>query len=206
LADIHSSRSNPKLFHQPGGHIDAPHASSLFGASDALLATRAADGDPAAFAAIVRRHAPVLRAFAIRLAGSHSDADDILQESLIAAWQQLPSLQQPDRLRPWLMTIVSRKATDRIRRSRPVSELDEARAQDEADGPESRAIASSRLEALSAVLDALPDGQRECWILKESAGMSYDEIADQLGVSVTVVRGRLARARATVVKEMEVWR
>jgi RNA polymerase sigma-70 factor (ECF subfamily) len=147
----------------------------------------------------------VLRAFAIRLSGSHADADDILQESLIAAWEQLPSLQQPDRLRPWLMTIVSRKATDRIRRNRPMGELDTERA-DDAAGPESRAIASSRLEALSAVLDALPDGQRECWILKESVGMSYDEIADQLGLTVTVVRGKLARARATVVREMEVWR
>jgi RNA polymerase sigma-70 factor (ECF subfamily) len=153
----------------------------------------------------VRRHAPVLRAFAIRLSGSHADADDILQDSLISAWEQLPSLEQPDRLRSWLMTIVSRKATDRLRRIRPLSELDVDRA-DAAPGPESRAIASSRLEALGAVLDALPDGQRECWILKESAGMSYDEIADELGLSVTVVRGKLARARATIVNEMEVWR
>jgi RNA polymerase sigma-70 factor (ECF subfamily) len=153
----------------------------------------------------VRRHAPVLRAFAIRLSGSHADADDILQESLIAAWQQLPSLQQPDRLRSWLMTIASRKATDRARRTRPVAELDEDR-RDESSGPEERVIASSRIEALSAVLDALPDGQRECWILKESAGMSYDEIADQLGLSVSTVRGKLARARTTVVREMEVWR
>jgi RNA polymerase sigma-70 factor (ECF subfamily) len=191
----------PNFFLVAGGTIDA-----LTGASDAILSARAADGDSAAFAAIVRRHAPVMRAFAIRLSGSHADADDILQDSLIAAWEQLPTLEQADRLRPWLMTIVSRKATDRMRKNRPVDELDVDRAEDEGAGPESKIIASSRLDALRAVLDALPDGQRECWILKESAGMSYDEIARQLGLSATIVRGKLARARATVLKEMEVWR
>jgi RNA polymerase sigma-70 factor (ECF subfamily) len=62
------------------------------------------------------------------------------------------------------------------------------------------------MEALSAVLAALPEGQRQCWVLKEMGGYSYEEIAERLDMTTVTVRGKLARARATVVKEMEVWR
>lgn len=178
----------------------------LAAASDALLASRAADGDANAFGALVRRHGPFLRAFATRLTGSSADADDVVQEGLIAAWDQLDTLGEPAKVRSWLATIVSRKATDRIRSRKPSSELDDERAEDSERGPEQRAIATSQLDALSNVLSALPDAQRECWVLKEVAGYSYEEIAERLGVTPVVVRGRLARARATVIAEMEVWR
>jgi RNA polymerase sigma-70 factor (ECF subfamily) len=178
---------------------------ALDSASDALLADRAADGDTAAFAILVRRHGTYLRAFAIRLTGSAADADDVVQEALIAAWGALPRLHDRSRVRAWLVSILSRKATDRIRARRPSSELDDDRPEPSA-GPEERAIASSRLDALSDVLAKLPPGQRECWVLKEVGGYSYDEIAAELGLTTAIVRGRLARARATVIAGMEAWR
>jgi RNA polymerase sigma-70 factor (ECF subfamily) len=174
-------------------------------ASDALLVARAADGDTSAFAVLVRRHAPVLRAFAVRLTGSIADADDVVQEALIAAWSALPRLEDGAKIRSWLLSIVSRKATDRLRTQRPSNELDDS-LEDVATGPEERAVSSSRLDALSAVLATLPDGQRQCWVLKEVGGLSYDEIGMELGMSPATVRGKLARARATVVREMEEWR
>jgi len=178
----------------------------LAAASDELLAQRSADGDTVAFAVLVRRHGPYLRAFATRLTGSAADADDAVQEALITAWDALSSLEDLAKVRAWLTSIVSRKATDRIRRRKPSSELDEQRMDDLGRGPEQRAIASSQLAALADVLAALPEGQRQCWVLKEVGGYSYDEIAAELGVAPAVVRGRLARARATVISEMEVWR
>jgi RNA polymerase sigma-70 factor (ECF subfamily) len=180
--------------------------SDLSMASDLLLVQRSIDGDAEAFAAIVRRHGPYLRAFAIRLTGSPADADDALQDALLAAWERMPELEDADKLRAWLASIVARKSTDQLRRRKPSSELDEEREVDHRSGPEQAAVATSRLEALSGVLEHLPELQRQCWALKEIAGLSYDEIADQLGLTVTIVRGKLARARATVVKEMEEWR
>ncbi len=177
----------------------------LAGASDALLAERAADGDEVAFAVLVRRHGPYLRAFAIRLMGSNADADDAVQEALITAWDRLDTLAEPARVRSWLTTIVSRKATDRIRSRRPTAELDEE-ASSLAPSPEQSAITGSQLDALDRILVGLPEGQRQCWLLKEVAGYSYEEIAETLGVTAAIVRGRLARARATVVSGMEVWR
>jgi len=180
--------------------------SALSAASDSLLVQRSVDGDAEAFATIVRRHGPYLRAFAIRLTGSHADADDALQEALITAWEQLPSLDDPEKLRSWLASIVSRKSTDRLRRRKPSIELDPEREVEPGAGPEASVVAISQLEALNAVLAGLPESQRQCWVLKEIAGLSYDEIAARLGLTVTIVRGKLARARVTVVKEMEEWR
>jgi RNA polymerase sigma-70 factor, ECF subfamily len=178
----------------------------LSAAPDAVLAQRSADGDTLAFGVLVRRHGPYLLAVATRLTGSRADADDAVQEALIAAWAQLDSLQDPAKVRAWLTAIVSRKATDRIRSRRPSTELDEERAELAERGPEQRAIAGSQLDALSGILSALPEGQRQCWLLKEVSGYSYEEIAEELGTTVPVVRGRLARARATVISGMEVWR
>ncbi len=175
-------------------------------ASDAILAARSADGDEMAFAVLVRRHAPYLRAFAIRLTGSPADADDAVQEALIAAWDGLPALQDRSKVRAWLVSILSRKATDRIRARKPSSELDDELVADAAAGPEEHAISASRLDALNAVLARLPEGQRQCWVLKEVGGYSYEEIAEELGLTATVVRGKLARARATVIEGLEGWR
>lgn len=182
------------------------HRSDLSVATDLVLAERSADGDEIAFAVLVRRHGPYLKAFATRLTGSAADADDVVQDALIAAWAQLATLAEPAKVRSWLTSIVSRKATDRIRARKPSSELDEQRAQLAELGPEHRAIESSQLDALSGVLSRMPEGQRECWILKEVGGYSYEEIAERLDTTIAVVRGRLARARATLVTEMEVWR
>ena len=179
---------------------------ALESAGDAILAERAAEGDATAFEVLVRRHGPFLRAFAIRLTGSPADADDVVQDSLIIVWNQLGSLQDPAKVRAWMTSIVSRKATDLIRGRRQSDELDDEHPGDSESGPDARAVASSRLDALSTVLAGLPEGQRQCWVLKEMGGYSYEEIGQQLDLSVVTVRGKLARARATVVKEMEAWR
>lgn len=175
-------------------------------ASDALLAERAADGDERAFAVIVRRHAPYLRAFALRLGGSGVDADDAVQEGLIIAWQKLPTLSDPERLRSWLSTIVSRRVTDRARSRRDADPIDGEEPAATSASPEARAETSSQLDALGGVLAALPEEQRQVWVLKEVGGFSYEEIAERTETSTSTVRGRLARARATVLEQMSGWR
>jgi RNA polymerase sigma-70 factor, ECF subfamily len=179
--------------------------SALTAAPDAVLAARAADGDQVAFGVLVRRHAPFLVAFATKLTGSRADADDCVQEALIVAWRKLPDLAEYEKVRSWLTTIVSRKATDRLRSRKPVEQIaDDAVAS--WDDPERSAVQSSQLRALSRVLAELPDDQRVVWILKEVSGYSYDEIAAHVGESAATVRGRLARARRTVIERMKEWR
>jgi RNA polymerase sigma-70 factor, ECF subfamily len=177
---------------------------SLTSAPDAVLAARAADGDADAFGVLVRRHGSYLLAFATRLTGSRPDAEDCVQEALITAWQKLPELAEPERVRAWMSTIVSRKATDRLRQRRTHAQVDEtvpAR-----DDPASTVVASSEMEALSRVLSTLPDDLRVPWVLREVSGRSYEQIATEVGESAATVRGRLARARRAVIDGMKEWR
>ncbi|WP_295774201.1 RNA polymerase sigma factor [uncultured Microbacterium sp.] len=173
---------------------------------DGVLAVRAADGDERAFAVLVRRHSGYLIGFATRLLRSRADADDCVQEALIIAWRRLPELREPDRVRSWLSTIVARKATDRLRSAAPTAPIEDTEPEALQPTPDESAVASSQLDMLRRVLDELPVEQRTTWLLREVSGYGYDEIARELGVSATAVRGRLARARATIYDRMKEWR
>lgn len=175
--------------------------------SDGALAQMAIDGDERAFAVLLRRHTSYLRAYAIRLTGSRADADDVVQQAFITAWRSLDSLNEPERFKAWMRRIVSNRAIDLIRSRRiddgPVEEYVPA---PDSVNPERQAIAHEGLKRLSDALAKLPAAQREVWTMRELGGLSYEEIAAELGVSSAVVRGRLARARTGLVQELEVWR
>lgn len=179
---------------------------SLANVEDAILAARAADGDERAFAVLVRRHSGYLVGFATRLLGSRADADDCVQESLIVAWRRLPELRDPAQVRAWMSTIVARKATDRRRSARPTTPIDDAEPFATAPLPDEAAVTSSQLDALRGALDTLPLEQRTVWLLREVSGYGYEDIARELGISATAVRGRLSRARATIYERMQEWR
>lgn len=184
---------------------DLPH--KLADAPDAVLAERAGDGDVAAFEMLARRHAPLMRAYARRRVNSHAEADDVVQDALIAAWKDIAHLQDGTAAKAWLMRIVSRRAVDTGRRRKSHDNLeDQPEAPDRLPTPEQAAVAGSARRALNTALSRLPEEQRRCWVLKEIGGQSYEEIAQTLGISAASVRGRLARARTTLMKEMEEWR
>lgn len=193
------------------GSPPAPHQLDLV--PDALLAGRAADGDTAAFEALARRHGPLMRASARRLTGSLADADDVVQESLMQAWRQLDTLRDPAAVKGWLLRITGTRSIDHLRRRRLHADVTEVEDTVEVGAgragsadPESAAVSGSRVEALKAALAALPEEQRRCWVLKEFNDQSYEDIARTLNISTASVRGRLARARITLAREMEAWR
>jgi RNA polymerase sigma-70 factor (ECF subfamily) len=181
--------------------------SPLDTASDLTLADRAADGDVRAFEVIVRRYGPLMRVYASRVLGSNDEMDDVVQESFITAWQQLSTLHDGRAVKSWLMRIVSRKSIDRVRARRRHANIDLTEpAAPEHETPHRLVEAGSQTEALSRVLADLPEDQRRCWMLRELAECSYGEIADELGLPVSTVRGLLSRARKTLLREMEEWR
>ena len=176
-------------------------------ADDHTLVDRAVDGDLRAFEVLVRRHGPLVRAYATRILGSSHDADDVVQDTFITAWAKLPTLENPALVKSWLMRIANHKSIDRIRARRHHSNLDDVDVPASEDHSPTRLVeARSRSEALSQVLTALPEDQRRCWELKEFADYSYVKIAEELDLPVSTVRGLLARARKTLIREMEVWR
>ena len=189
------------------GHEGRP---ALDDADDRTIAGRASDGDVEAFTVLARRYTPLLRAYARRILSGTASVDDIVQDSFITAWQRLPELDDPGRVRGWLMRIVSRKAIDEVRATRPHLDLDGVEGLElpsrPGDGPAQRTERRAELTALADALQELPDAQRECWVLREIGGCSYDEIAEQLEQPVSTVRGLLARARKHIIVRMEEWR
>ncbi|MGR0221166.1 RNA polymerase sigma factor [Agromyces sp. ZXT2-6] len=175
--------------------------------SDEILVERAVHGDVAAFQALVQRHGPLMRAYTSRIVGSRTEADDVVQESFIIAWRQLHALRNPGAVRAWLMRIASREALAHVRRrpsDAPLPPIDVPGSGDTR--PENVAVRNAELRALSAALDRLPDDQRQCWLLREIAELSYTEIAEEMHLPPATVRGKLARARANVTAQMEGWK
>ncbi|MGA1811145.1 sigma-70 family RNA polymerase sigma factor [Frondihabitans sp. 4ASC-45] len=187
------------------GVID-DHA-QLSTAADATLAARAIDGDIQSFEVLARRHGPLMRVYSAKLLGSDIESDDVVQEAFLTGWRQISELDSPAHIRNWLMRIVTRKAIDRIRVRREHDDIDDwdppAPA---ATNPERIVETRLQLDAVSEALDRLPADQRRCWLLRETAGYSYQEIADALELPIPTVRGLLARARRYVLHEMEAWR
>lgn len=188
------------------GHADTP-SGALSVASDEILAERAVDGDDAAFEALIHRHGPLIRAYVTRIVGSVTEADDVVQEALYLAWRQLPQLRDRKAVKAWLIRIAGRQAFTHLRRKPTDMALQNLEtALPAATQPENVAVRNAQLKALSDALNTLPDDQRWCWLLREVADLSYDDIAEQLQIPTSTVRGKLARARVSIYAQMEEWR
>lgn len=156
---------------------------------------------------LVRRYTPMMRAYTRRMLNAGADVDDVVQEAFVTAWQRLPELEDPGRVKSWLMRIVGRKALDRIRTRRVQVSVDDVEPPAPAhDSPPRLVESRAGVDALGAALHTLADAEREAWVLREVGGHSYDEIAEEMDIPVTTVRGLLARARRHILVRMEEWR
>jgi RNA polymerase sigma-70 factor (ECF subfamily) len=186
---------------------DVPLRVSLEDADDRTLAGRSADGDTRAFEVLARRYGPLLRAYARRILGSNDEVDDVVQETLITAWRELPALHDGAVVKSWLMRIASHKSIDRIRARKNHLDVDNVdAAQPDRLSPHNVSQATSLHVAVSQALSTLAVDQQRCWVLREVGEHSYEEIAEQMGVSASTVRGLLSRARRNLMTEMEAWR
>jgi RNA polymerase sigma-70 factor (ECF subfamily) len=174
--------------------------------SDGTLVERSADGDTDAFAVLVRRYGPIMRAYAARILGGDADADDVVQDATLLAWQRIGDVDDPDRVRSWLFRITANKAVDRLRRRHPHQSLDAIVEHADAQGTEHVVAVRMQVEDVARALRELPDGQRAVWVMREIGGASYADIEAETGLPLSTVRGMLARARRTVLERMEGWR
>jgi len=133
------------------------------------------------FQQVVERHAAGVARF-LRAQVGPDEADDCLQETLIAALRAYPSLRRGSNVRAWLYTIARNKALDshraRVRRAVPVDELPERPAVD----------AAERDDELWASVRALPEKQRSAVALRYVGGLSHREIGATIGCSEDAAR------------------
>ncbi|HEY2356576.1 MAG TPA: sigma-70 family RNA polymerase sigma factor [Phenylobacterium sp.] len=145
---------------------------------------------------------PALRAFAWSLSHNGSDADDLVQDTLVKAWTNREKFEPGTNLRAWLFTILRNTYyTHVLRRRREV--------RDEA-GEYAAALKSAptqdwrvAMRSLQAALQKLPAEHREALILVGAAGLSYEEAAEICGCALGTIKSRVNRARARLLKIMD---
>lgn len=169
---------------------------------DASLVARAANGSEHAFRTLYRAYVRPVYWLAHGLVGDPSDAEDVTQETFMAAWRRLPELKlESDSLLPWLATICRFQAANRIRRQRRDREHTAAAADETVPGTVDveRQVATSLLvdQIIDAVRNLSPLDQ-QIFRLCAAEGYAYQAAADELGVSHGVVRNRLSRIRTHV--------
>lgn len=138
---------------------------------------------------------PNLRAFAVSLCGDVERADDLVQETLLKAWNHLDSFQEGTNLRAWLFTILRNTYFSECRRRRrEVEDRDGTKAADLSVHPEQPGHLD--MQDFRRALDILPIDQREALVLVGAAGFSYEEAAEISGCAVGTIKSRVNRARS----------
>ncbi len=167
------------------------------GPPDEDLVRRVLAGERDAYGALVGRYQGVLYRHALGMLGAPDAAADLVQESFIRGFTRLASCQEPARFGGWVFRILRNLCLDQLRTRRrhavPIEDVERhLTASDEAD---SELIRTETRRALDAALSTLPAPQREAFLLKHVEEMSYEEMAERLGASVSALKMRVMRAR-----------
>jgi RNA polymerase sigma-70 factor (TIGR02960 family) len=189
---------------------------------------RARDGDERAFGALTDPYRRELQLHCYRLLGSLTDAEDLVQETLLAAWRGLGGFQERASLRTWLYRIATNRCLNALRAAgrrvpaepvppfrppeptrrgeltwlQPYPDALLAGIADPAPGPEARYQAAEAVElAFVAGLQRLPPRQAAALVLRDVLGFATGEVAGMLGTSQTAVKGVLQRARAALERD-----
>jgi len=176
--------------------------------SDEALVRRSAAGDRSAFERLASRHAAALYRFTVRVCGGEREAEDALQDGLLAAWRGAATFRGESAARTWLYQVVVNACRRRHRRraGEPAEvEGEEAAAAVAADesGPEARAAARQAGRALDAALAELAPDAREVLMLRDVEGLSGEETAAALGLGLPAMKSRLHRARLDLKARVE---
>jgi RNA polymerase sigma-70 factor, ECF subfamily len=155
------------------------------------LVQRAARGDHLAFDALVRAASNRLYGIAWRILRDQYLAEDALQGALIAMWNGLPQLRDPDRFDAWTYRLIVRAATAEGRRAsrHPTTALLPDDADSSRSPDEIRAVADR--DALERGFSRITPEQRAVLVLQHYAGLSQAEIADVIGVPIGTAGSRL---------------
>jgi len=179
---------------------------SELGSREAVLIHRCTSGDETAFAELVAEHQRMVVQLAINLLGDRDEALDLSQDVFFKVFRTLSQFRGQSQLRTWIYRIVVNQARNRQRwwrRRRRSSQVSlDLHISQHGDPVGEAQMAPDRLFArkelgrrLWAALEGLPFDQRSVVVLREIDGLSYEEIAFSLGVTLGTVKSRLTRAR-----------
>lgn len=170
------------------------------------LVTAARAGDISAFEALVNRYERKIFRLAMNITQSREDAEDVMQEAFLKAYQHLPGFEGNSRFYTWLVRIAVNQALMKLRKRRPGQlsldqeiETDEdsffREVEDWGPSPEERFNQTELHEILNQVIGELEPPFRIVFQLRDIEELSTEETAEALNLSVPAVKSRLLRAR-----------
>ncbi len=169
---------------------------------DVELAERHRCGDTQAFNEVYARFEEMVYNLAFRLSGNYEEAADLTQEIFLRVYRHLGSFGGRSTLKTWIFRIAINHCRDRLSRWRPLTQPlgddpgeGEVAYADPSRGPEELAVAADEGRRVAEGLARLPSAFREAVVLRDIEGLSYEEIAEVLGVRIGTVRSRIARGR-----------
>jgi RNA polymerase sigma-70 factor (ECF subfamily) len=170
---------------------------------DRARVTRALAGERQAKAELYNAHAHALLGLSVRLLGRTGEAEDVLHDSFVTAFERLDQLRDASSFRAWMARIVVHEVHRRFRRRRLLRTLgfdlagyDAGLAQLAAPGLP--ADAHAELATIDRVLAELPAGQRLAWMLRHVEGHELTDVAAQCGTSLATIKRWLAAAQARI--------
>lgn len=179
------------------------------------LIRRVAAGERAAFRQLYETHSPRVYNLLIRLVGNRDDADELVQDVFLSLWSHADSIRGDSKLSTWLFRVTMNKAINFKKRGGiffQVKQLFSLETDDEsiidklpaseADNPDRQLERKEAQTQLADLLSELPPRQREVFLLHKLEGLSYNEIAGDLHVSLGTVESLMHRAKENLQKVM----
>ena len=175
--------------------------------SESRLVTAAKSGDYDAFEQLVNRYEHKIYRLGLNITGNPEDAEDVLQEAFLKAFENLPKFREDSRFYTWIVRIAVNQALMKLRKRRtdksvslddPIEEDGEVIPRDFADwkpNPEELLGRTETREVLEKAIQDLPPSFRTVFTLRDVEGLSTEETAEMLGLTISAVKARLFRAR-----------
>ena len=174
---------------------------------EAAIVAQARLGDAKAFTELLRRYEGKIFRLAQHITQNREDAEDVLQEAFLKAYEHLNQFQGQSKFYTWLVRIAVNEALMKLRRRRPerMVSLDEdvkteedsvpREVADWSPNPEQQYNQAELKEILSKTIQGLPPSFRTVFVLRDVEGLSTEETAEALELSIPAVKSRLLRAR-----------
>jgi RNA polymerase sigma-70 factor (ECF subfamily) len=182
--------------------------------TESALVTAAKAGDYDAFEQLVNRYEHKIYRLGLNITGNPEDAEDVLQETFLKAFENLARFREDSRFYTWIVRIGVNQALMKLRKRRtdksvslddPIEENGEVIPRDFADwgpNPEQLLGRTETREIMEKAIQNLPVSFRTVFQLRDVEGLSTEETAEMLGLTISAVKARLFRARLRLREEL----
>ena len=176
---------------------------------EAKLIARSLKQDHDAFGQLVERYATIIVNLAYRMVGDRTEAEDLAQETFVAAFKALPTFRAESKFSTWLYRIAANKCKDWLRVKRPGQGVQDVDIEDVVDDrvveertPERLLSQQQVAGQLDRAIQRLPPLYREAFVLKHVEGLSYEEMQEILGVNGDTLKMRVYKGRLQLSREL----